>query len=80
MEITKLFIRHGADPNIEVATDVNFRTHESRGRWGRQRKIKLPTPLKDILEADFRPADVAQINKVLEEKNRFSVWKLIGWE
>ena len=80
VEITKLFIRHGADPNIEVATDVNFRTHESRGRWGRQRKIKLPTPLKDILEADFRPADVAQINKVLEEKNRFSVWKLIGWE
>ncbi|KAH7409565.1 hypothetical protein BKA64DRAFT_400156 [Cadophora sp. MPI-SDFR-AT-0126] len=80
VEIMKLFIQYGADLNVEVASDTNYKTHETRGRWGRRRTIKLPVPFKDILEANFTPSEVAEIMKVVEEKNKFSLWKWIGWE
>ena len=80
VEITKLFIQYGADPNVEVVSDSKPKKHSTKGRWGRPRVIKLPVPMREILEENFTPSQVAQINKVLEEKSKFSIWKWVGWE
>ncbi|KAK0110315.1 hypothetical protein ONS96_001932 [Cadophora gregata f. sp. sojae] len=80
LDIVILFIQNGADPNIEVATEGNYKKHATKGKWGRPRTIKLPVPLKDILEARLTPSNLALVNRVLEEKRRFSMWKWIGWE
>jgi len=80
VEIIKLFIQYGADPNIEVVSDTKPKTHWTKGRWGQPRLVKLPIPMKEILEANFTLSQVEQIYKVVEERSKFSFWKWVGWE
>jgi hypothetical protein len=80
VEIIKLFIQYGADTNVEVVSNIKPKMHSTKGRWGRPRTITLPIPMREIFEANFTPSQVAQINKVIEGKRKFSIWKWVGWE